>query len=39
LISVGELERIPRAAVGSAILSADDPANAARLLSAALAGE
>jgi thiamine-phosphate diphosphorylase len=39
LISVGELERIPRAAIGSAILAAQDPANAARLLSAALAGE
>ncbi len=35
-ISVTELERIPRAAVGSAILSADDPTRAARAISAAL---
>ncbi len=38
-ISVTELEKIPRAAVGSAILSADDPARAARAIALALSGE
>jgi len=36
LTNVGELERVPRAAVGSAILSAEDPASAARAIRAAI---
>ncbi len=39
LTNVGELERIPRAAIGSAILSAENPASAARAIRAALCGE
>ncbi|HTF91151.1 MAG TPA: thiamine phosphate synthase [Planctomycetota bacterium] len=39
LTNVDELERIPRAAIGSAILSAPDPARAARAIRAALANE
>ena len=38
-ISAAELEKTPRAAVGSAILSADDPARAARAIAAALGDE
>lgn len=38
-LNAGELEKCPRAAVGSAILSAADPASAARAIRAALQGE
>ena len=39
LSNIDELERIPRAAIGSAILSAPNPASAARAIHAALGGE